>query len=136
MKKTQLAFVSGEMILTKETVKSKLNLTELEYNTILFEMGMTFIERVYPKSTDEYLLHSRNKMFWNWYQLQFHASAKSFLSRAACLRKVSNMKPQILVALFQNDMNFFCVHSMHIQKSFESYLNAYKRYGTRSCKAA
>jgi len=136
MKKTQLSHVSGEMILVKETIKAKLNLSELEYNTMLFDMGMIFIERVYPKGSDEYVLHSRNKLFWNWYVLQYHVSAKSFLSRAATLRHVSNMNIKVLNGLFQNDMGFFCVHSIHIQKAFDSYLNAYKRYGTRSCKAA
>lgn len=136
MKKTQISHISDEMILTKETIKTKLELSDFDYNAKFFYSAMTFLERIFPQGTEEYEIHSRSKLFWNWYALQYHASAQSFLSRAATLRHISNMNIKILNGLFQNDMAFFCIHSIHISRAFENYLNVYQKYGTKHHKAA
>lgn len=134
MKTTQLNKKSAAMRVTSETVRDFLSFDELQYNTILFECGMAFLVEVYGIDTPQYIQHSRTKMFWSWYRMQFEHCSASYLSRASNLTRVQNMKPFILVSLFNNDITFFCVKSKFIKTSFKNYLNAYKRYGKRSGK--
>lgn len=134
MNTTQLKVKASSMRITSETVRDLLSFSEFDYNNTLFESGMQLLVEIYGLDTDQYLLHSRNKMFWSWYRIQFDHCAASYLSRASNLKHVRNMRPHILVSLFHNDMTFFCVKSRAIKTAFENYLNAYKRYGTRSGK--
>lgn len=134
MNTTQLKVKASSMRITTETVRDLLSFSEFEYNNVLFESGLNLLIEIYGLDTKEYVIHSRNKMFWSWYRIQFDHCAASYLSRANNLKQVRNMRPQILVGLFYNDMNFFCVKSKFIKTSFENYLNAYKRYGKRSGK--
>jgi len=131
MNTTQLEKKATAVKVTSETVREFLAFDELEYNTILFESGMRFIERIYPLDSKEYILHSRNKVFWSWFRLCYDQSAASYLSRASNLKHVTNMRNGILISLFHKDMNLFCVNSNAIKESFKNYLKVHKRYGTR-----
>ncbi len=133
MKTTQLKLKNGEMILNKETVKHVLCFDEVEYGSILLEKGCEFLARVYGWYSPEYIRHSRSKLFWNWYRLQFDEVAKSYLRRLSTFR--GRVPRSILAAMFMNDIAFFCVKSNAVKKSFENYLYVEKRYGKRSGKA-
>lgn len=134
MKNTQLEVKKSQMQITTETVRDLLKFDEFEYNCILFELGMKFIESIYKIDSPEYIHHSRSKMYWSWYRMQFDQCAAFYLNNAAALAHVQNMKQSILIRLFMNDMTFFACKSRSILMAFENYLNADKRYGKRSGK--
>lgn len=136
MKYTQLQQKANSMKITSETVRDHLKFEEIEYNTILFNLGVQFLEKMFGADTDEYRVHSRSKLFWSWYRIQFDQCASSYLRHTAVLSHVQNMRVEILMKLFINDMTFFCLDSNGIQKAFKNYEDAFTRYRERSRKTA
>lgn len=124
---TQIDKVIQEGLTNKETVKNLFGLSELEYNTHLFESGMSFLEMMFPAGThfEQFqILHSRTKLFWTWFQIQYETADKAYLTMRKSLT-VSVPQPRLenynqrVIKLINEDTRF--------QDSFNNYLNALKR---------
>ena len=78
-KSSSAPFASNQQYIQKVA-----NLTEVEYNTILFDMGMLFLEERFPAKPvyEEYfLMHTRNKKFWNWFIMEYKAMEHKIISQ-------------------------------------------------------
>ena len=72
------------------------NLSEFEYNNLLFEFGCKFLEELYPKGTPHYEYYtkfSRDVMFWKWWKAEFKQWEDELLGHVAIMK--AKLTPQL-----------------------------------------
>lgn len=61
---------------TKETLINLLSITQLDYNLLQFELGMQFLQNIFPEGdpayTEYFKFHSCQKMYWKWFRNVWH----------------------------------------------------------------
>lgn len=122
-KTTHLATMRVKMQEDQQKISEQLDLSSLSRNTFLWECGMNFLATIYPENHPRFIEHSRSKLFWKWYQLQF-ANVENWFCRK--MLKTKNVPLSISATMYYNDMTLFCIESNAIQESFKNYLKAYK----------
>tara|TARA_R110002111_G_scaffold97662_2_gene150928 strand:+ start:218 stop:601 length:384 start_codon:yes stop_codon:yes gene_type:complete len=69
--KTKVRFASNQQFIQQE-----LNLTELEHNELLLEIGCRFLENEFPRnnslSEKWYLEYAYSNSFWKWWKLEWN----------------------------------------------------------------
>lgn len=123
--RTHIGQVAQEGLVNKEAIMRLFDLSELEYNTRLFNCGIDFLEVLFPSGTsfeEFYYMHSRSKLFWSWFRRQYEIADQAYLrSRLNYMTepKVTSYD-QLVQALLTRDIRF--------QNSFNNYLNALKNH--------
>lgn len=82
LKKTRISqtlelFASNQHIIQKAT-----GFTDVEYNSLLFDTAMIFLEDMYPPKTayEEYWMnHANSKDFWHWFISEWRMKEKRLL---------------------------------------------------------
>lgn len=80
--KTHIDQVIQEGVTNKQTIMNLFGLSELEYNTRLFECGMNFLDVLFPAGTEFgqfQSMHSREKLFWSWFRVSYEFADRTYL---------------------------------------------------------
>jgi len=58
----------------RQSIEQVIGLSTMEYNEFQFEMGIGFLERLFPRNTEYekyFQLYSQDKSFWKWFRAEF-----------------------------------------------------------------
>lgn len=106
--------LEGEMI--KDYVMNHLGISELEYNTMVYDFGMEFLEQLNVVYYIEYAYH---KSFWKWWRAEWHIWQKDLV------KFLIENDYELTLELFRLEMNVLS-HEELTNRSFENYLKIYK----------
>ncbi len=106
--------LEGEMI--KDYVMNHLGISELEYNTMVYDFGMEFLEQLNVVYYIEYAYH---KSFWKWWRAEWHIWQQDLV------KFLIENDYELTLELFRLEMNVLS-HEELTNRSFENYLKIYK----------
>jgi hypothetical protein len=107
--------LEGEMI--KDYVINHLGISELEYNTLVFELGMEFLEQL---NVIYYIENAYKKSYWMWWKSEWHIWQQD-LVKYIIEHDVQNFD----YGLYFEEMRVLA-HDGNTELSFETYLKIYK----------
>lgn len=102
----------------REVVMNILDYDDLQHNTHLYDCGCEFLSRLEDESVRQSLL--RSKTFWNWYRNEWSMVQDSFIKLVMQLHSFST---QSIRAMYQREMQHFCVRSEAVAQSFITFLS-------------
>lgn len=106
--------LEGEMV--KEFVMNTLNLSVLEYNTMVYEFGIEFLTQF---NVEYYIEYAKHKSYWNWWRSEWHIWQKDLV------KFLFENDYDITLELFHQEMNVLS-HEYCTERSFYEYLKIYK----------
>ena len=60
-----------EAILNRVLVQGEFDLTDEQYSMFIYELGYTFLQKVYPNRQDSVETFSQDQRFWKWWKASF-----------------------------------------------------------------
>jgi len=102
--------------------------TMLEYNTHEFDLGMAFLQQLFPDGSDfaQYMtMHSYNKLYWNWFRTEFALAEKQLIDHCIDNNKTLNEKSYLVFFKLRITIPQFV-------NGFNNYLETFKRYDKSS----
>lgn len=107
----------------KAFIKKELNLSELHYNTMQYELGLLFLQEIFPIENAIYykyhIYHERQKTFWLWWKAQWHIYLQDYV------KFIIEHDVNIDYGMFEEEM-MQLVHESMTETSFYTYLKLYK----------
>jgi len=83
---TQIVKVRKTYASLQQRIQTELELDTLEYNTLVYNVGMNFIKVTYPDTDPEFLKIARqlerSKSFWRWWQHEWNDYQNTLFSNA------------------------------------------------------
>lgn len=96
------------------------SLTEIEYNEKIYDLGIAFLQSQFPEKSKYghyYEMHTKTKMFWNWFRSEWHAYEQKML------HEYSHSDLELNAMRWHTRMNRI-VFDQHVERSFaHNYIN-------------
>lgn len=86
----QLRRMEGEF--NRQFIQEATELSELEYNTLLFNIGTEFLTETYGEAQPEYIRFSRMPFFWKWWRQEYFLWEQELLKHCADCQFVPTME--------------------------------------------
>lgn len=80
--KTRIDQIRQEYASNRQYIQHTVNLDDTRYNTLVYEVGILFLNTLYPEGTsfEKYKsIHERSKAFWEWWKVEWHKWEDAFL---------------------------------------------------------
>jgi len=106
--------LEGEMV--KDYVLKRLGISELVYNTMVYEFGMEFLDQLNVVYYIEYAYH---KSFWKWWRAEWHIWQQDLV------KFLLDKNKKITFEIFYEEMQVLA-HDGQTELSFQNYLKIYK----------
>jgi hypothetical protein len=106
--------LEGEMI--KDYVMEHLDLSVLEYNTLVYDFGIEFLQQL---NVVYYIEIAYNKSFWKWWRAEWHIWQQDLMNF------LFENDYELTLELFRSEMNVLS-HEELTNRSFENYLKLFK----------
>lgn len=94
--KTLLTKQRDKFASNRQSLETVLGWTIDQYNTIQFETGVAFLERLFPRNTEfekYYQLYSQAPAFWKWWKIEYAIWEDCLM--AFCKQNKVNLTPEI-----------------------------------------
>lgn len=100
-------------------VQESFTMNELAYKHLQFELGCKFLEDTYGVGTAQYMRMATNKMFWNWWRIEYVAWEREFIT------EVDLVKLPITAEIYTDEMTVL-VHDRQTSISYIEFLKIVK----------
>ncbi len=68
----------------RQYIQHAVGLSDYNYNLLIYETGMLFLNQLYPEGTSFYKwlsIHERSPSFWKWWKAEWHKWEDEFLQQ-------------------------------------------------------